>query len=112
MPIDDDAATALRGRTLTVLYNEPPTWLSDLHAALDDTVFAAYGWDPAMTDAELLALLLQRNFALHEKASREAKQPELPILRPVPAKRRKPKPPVVPKAEPAISRRRQKKKAS
>jgi hypothetical protein len=53
----------LRSRTLTALYNESPTWLLDLHATLDKTVFAAYGWDTAATDAELLAHLLARNLA-------------------------------------------------
>ena len=50
-------------RHLTRLYNERPTWLDLAHRALDAAVFAAYGWDPAMTDADLLAALLALNRA-------------------------------------------------
>ena len=48
-------------RTLTNLYNKKPTWLVDAHRELDAAVFAAYGWDPAMSDADLLAALLKLN---------------------------------------------------
>lgn len=48
-------------RHLTRLYNERPTWLDLAHQKLDAAVFAAYGWDPAMTDADLLAALLALN---------------------------------------------------
>ena len=48
-------------RTLTNLYNKKPTWLQDAHRALDAAVFAAYGWDAAMTDDDLLAALLALN---------------------------------------------------
>ena len=41
---DEDAAKALRKRTLTNLYNARPQWLADAHAALDAAVAAAYGW--------------------------------------------------------------------
>ena len=43
LPADAGAAKALAKRTLTALYNERPTWLRDLHAALDAAVLAAYG---------------------------------------------------------------------
>jgi len=33
----------LRGRTLTNLYNQTPTWLVQAHDRLDRAVFAAYG---------------------------------------------------------------------
>jgi hypothetical protein len=56
----------LKKRTLTNLYNARPTWLVDAHGKLDETVFAAYGWPPTLTDAELLERLLQLN---HERAS-------------------------------------------
>ena len=52
-------------RTLTNLYNKQPTWLQDAHRELDAAVFAAYGWDAAMTDDALLAALLALN---HERA--------------------------------------------
>jgi hypothetical protein len=43
-----------RRRTLTNLYNERPTWLELIHQKLDAAVFAAYGWDPAISDDDLL----------------------------------------------------------
>ena len=54
---------ALKNRTLTELYNERPTWLANAHRALDDAVFAAYGWPSTLTDDELLAKLLELNLA-------------------------------------------------
>ncbi len=51
----------LAKRTLTKLYNERPTWLDLAHKALDEAVFAAYGWDPSMTDEQILAALLELN---------------------------------------------------
>ena len=41
---DADEAT-LKKRTLTNLYNQRPTWLANLHAALDRAVWTACGWD-------------------------------------------------------------------
>ena len=51
----------LAKRTLTRLYNERPTWLDLAHKALDEAVFDAYGWDPSMTDEQILAALLELN---------------------------------------------------
>ena len=51
----------LAKRTLTKLYNDRPTWLDLAHKALDEAVFAAYGWDPSMTDEQILAALLKLN---------------------------------------------------
>jgi len=51
----------LAKRTLTRLYNERPTWLDLAHKALDEAVFGAYGWDPSMTDEQILAALLELN---------------------------------------------------
>jgi type II restriction/modification system DNA methylase subunit YeeA len=62
----------LKGRTLTNLYNDMPTWLGLLHEKLDRAVFAAYGWDyDALCDAEtgacdeeeILRRLLRLNLA-------------------------------------------------
>jgi hypothetical protein len=61
VPKDEACAAHLKKRTLTNLYNERPTWLDLAHQKLDAAVFAAYGWDPAMTDAALLAALLALN---------------------------------------------------
>jgi len=51
----------LADRTLTNLYNARPAWLDAAHRKLDAAVFAAYGWQPGMTDDEILAALLALN---------------------------------------------------
>ena len=61
VPRDEAAATALKTRTLTSLYNARPTWLADAHAVLDAAVATAYGWPADISDADALAELL----ALH-----------------------------------------------
>jgi type II restriction/modification system DNA methylase subunit YeeA len=63
VPKDEDCAKRLAKRTLTNLYNERPTWLDLAHRRLDEAVFAAYGWDPSISDDELLAALLALNLA-------------------------------------------------
>ncbi len=60
----------LAKRTLTNLYNERPTWLDLAHKTLDEAVFDAYGWDPSMTDEQILAALLKLN--LERSASSDA----------------------------------------
>jgi len=64
VPVDDEAAVALKKRTLTNLYNDRPAWLANAHRTLDEAVFAAYGWPPSLTDDELLARLLELNLAM------------------------------------------------
>ncbi|HEX3146245.1 MAG TPA: DNA methyltransferase [Pyrinomonadaceae bacterium] len=61
----DKEAEQLATRTLTNLYNERPTWLDLAHKRLDEAVFAAYSWDPSISDEEILARLLALN---HERA--------------------------------------------
>ena len=58
---DAACAVQLKARTLTNLYNQRPTWLALAHEKLDAAVFAAYGWDPSMTDEKLLESLLALN---------------------------------------------------
>jgi hypothetical protein len=58
---DEECAKELKKRTLTNLYNQRPTWLDLAHRKLDAAVFAAYGWDPATSDDDLLAALLALN---------------------------------------------------
>ncbi len=72
VPKDPDCAESLKKRTLTNLYNERPAWLELAHQKLDAVVFAAYGWDPGMSDEELLAKLLELNLrrAAAEAASK------------------------------------------
>jgi type II restriction/modification system DNA methylase subunit YeeA len=50
LPRSVDAAEQLKKRTLTNLYNDRPTWLSNAHRELDRAVVAAYGWPEAMAD--------------------------------------------------------------
>lgn len=63
VPKDAECAAKLAKRTLTNLYNAPPTWLQNAHRKLDEAVFAAYGWEPSLTDDEVLARLLELNLA-------------------------------------------------
>ena len=58
---DDTAAEQLKKRTLTNLYNERPTWLDLAHRKLDEAVFAAYGYEPTLSDDEILTRLLALN---------------------------------------------------
>jgi hypothetical protein len=61
----------LKKRTLTNLYNAKPTWRQNAHAALDRTVWIAYGWPTGEIPAEveediILSRLLKLNL---ERAS-------------------------------------------
>ena len=51
----------LAKRTLTNLYNQRPTWLTNAHADLDAAVFAAYGWPADLPDADILERILALN---------------------------------------------------
>ena len=57
----DAPESELKKRTLTNLYNERPTWLELTHKKLDDAVLDAYGWQPDLSDDEILARLLELN---------------------------------------------------
>jgi len=64
LPVDEVAATELKKRTLTNLYNERPTWLDHAHRDLDRAVAKAYGWDDwnqGLSDDEILRRLLALN---------------------------------------------------
>ena len=63
VPRDEDAAKALKKRTLTNLYNARPQWLSDAHDALDTAVAAAYGWPADISDDGALRELLALNLS-------------------------------------------------
>ena len=67
VPKDAASATALRGRTLTALYNQRGTpqgaWLDTLHATLDRAVAEAYGWPVGLDNDDALARLLALNHA-------------------------------------------------
>ncbi len=60
-------AADLKGRTLTNLYNQRPTWLVNAHATLDAAVAAAYGWPPDLDDAAILERLLALNLERSER---------------------------------------------
>ena len=65
LPRDGKAAGILKTRTLTNLYNTRGTpagaWLDNLHAELDATVAAAYGWPADISNDDALARLLVLN---------------------------------------------------
>lgn len=61
VPRDEKAATILKKRTLTNLYNERPAWLDHAHRALDEAVAAAYGWSADLSDEEILERLFRLN---------------------------------------------------
>ena len=58
---NEAAALGLKGRTLTKLYNARPQWLDNAHAALDEAVAEAYGWDAGISEDDALAELLVLN---------------------------------------------------
>jgi hypothetical protein len=58
----DASEEDLEARTLTNLYNEPPAWLRDAHAALGKAVVDAYGWPADISDDDILGRLLDLNF--------------------------------------------------
>jgi type II restriction/modification system DNA methylase subunit YeeA len=66
LPVNEAAATELKNRTLTKLYNARPAWLDNAHKALDEAVAEAYGWGDdwragKLTEDEMLARLFQLN---------------------------------------------------
>ncbi len=61
VPRDEAAARELSKRTLTNLYNQRPTWLALAHERLDAAVAAAYGWEPGLSDEQILERLLRLN---------------------------------------------------
>jgi hypothetical protein len=63
VPKDAASASQLQKRTLTQLYNVRPAWLESAHRNLDVAVFAAYGWDPDISDDDLLGRLLELNLS-------------------------------------------------
>ena len=68
----DASEAETKKRTLTSLYNAPPTWLADAHRKLNDAVFAAYGWPvTSLTVGDILVRLLALNQARASGGSQE-----------------------------------------
>jgi type II restriction/modification system DNA methylase subunit YeeA len=63
LPKNEKAASELKKRTLTNLYNARPQWLADAHRDLDAAVAAAYGWPADISEEDALAKLLELNLA-------------------------------------------------
>jgi type II restriction/modification system DNA methylase subunit YeeA len=61
VPKDEESAHQLVARTLTNLYNQRPAWLDMAHKRLDADVCAAYGFDLAITDEQIMARLMALN---------------------------------------------------
>ena len=79
VPVNEQAASLLRRRTVTQLYNERPAWLGDAHDELNLAVAAAYGWPAELSDEQILAKLLALNkdrVAVHQKKSQGGKNLE------------------------------------
>ena len=70
LPVDDKAASVLKNRTLTKLYNERPAWHDHAHKDLDAAVAAAYGWPAVLTDEQILEKLFALN---QERAAKQSK---------------------------------------
>ena len=60
VPRNEDAAKALKKRTLTKLCNTRPQWLADAHAALGAAA-AAHDWPAGISDDDALRELLALN---------------------------------------------------
>ena len=73
VPRNKTAATGLKKRTLTNLYNARPQWLADAHAGLDSAVANAYGWRADITDDDALRKLLELNLCRRERGTRARK---------------------------------------
>lgn len=86
-----DAWLESKGRSLTQLYNQNPSWLIECHRKLDEAVLAAYGWPIAMPDDEILSYLLNLNAERHRLQTDEI---QANLLRqepePAPIRRRSP----------------------
>lgn len=73
VPRSADAASRLKKRTLTALYNTrgypEGAWLDALHRCLDSAVAAAYGWASDICDEKALANLLELNLQRTEDSA-------------------------------------------
>jgi len=75
LPKDAAAELALRDRTLTNLYNQRPQWLMQAHRDLDTAVAAAYGWEPDISEDDVLTNLLNLNLSRPGVSAKGRKTP-------------------------------------
>jgi restriction-modification enzyme MmeI-like protein len=74
------ADSGLATRTLTNLYNQGPSWLSNAHADLDAAVLDAYGWS-LEADENILKALLTLNLERYARSRKSQGQPSDARLR-------------------------------
>ena len=67
--VNERAASELKKRTLTNLYNQRPTWLVNAHDKIDEVVAAAYGWPADLNKEEILKRLLDLNMSRPSRRS-------------------------------------------
>jgi hypothetical protein len=67
------SSSTLKARTLTRLYNDPPTWLVNDHARLDRAVRESYGLQPDASEEQVLSTLIDLNRS--ESAMEPGSQP-------------------------------------
>ena len=60
-PVSETAKTELKKRKLTKLYNDRPSWLHQIHTALNAAVARAYGWPEDIDDDTAMQRLLEMN---------------------------------------------------
>ena len=66
VPATEQAASVLKGRTLTALYNAEPAWLVNAHRGLDESVAESYGLSADLGEEALLEELLRLNLERSE----------------------------------------------
>jgi hypothetical protein len=62
----------IRKRTLTILYNQRPSWLVQAHERLDRAVHAAYEWEWPLAADDVLTRLLDLNRERSQIAARRS----------------------------------------
>jgi hypothetical protein len=130
VPVDNKAAKFLKKRTLTNLYNERPTWLTNAHHELDAAVASAYGWPADISEDDALGRLLELNQTrepqsspnrtrrpMPEQLRREPELPPMPIAggKRAPVRQQRPLPldePLLSTPQPSRCRRRSRRVAS
>ena len=67
VPVDNNATSFLKQKTLTSLYNNMPEWLRMAHMNLDRAVFDAYGWKDLFEENKLSeSTIVERLYKLNQ----------------------------------------------